>query len=300
MSPRRSRANCRSKVLGIPQFLLWILLAVAVVAIVVPLAVMFGKKKGSPPHATVLVPLYVYPSPGAWDPLFTAVARHPTLNFTVVVNPASGPGGGTGPDGNYTRDIPRLNSYANVRTVGYVSTSWTNREISLALQDIKTYSAWSQNATAKGLGMQGIFLDETPAQWTADSAEFLETIASAIRSETGFGSDPLIIHNPGTIPDARFLASCNLSVVFEGTYSTYQIYGFHKTISAFQASSKCERSAIACIVHDLPASLSNHDENSLVRDLRSVAGSIFVTGLSVDYYASFWEGWDGFARDMAA
>jgi hypothetical protein len=109
-----------------------------------------------------------------------------------------------------------------------------------------------------------------------------------------------IIHNPGTIPDARFLSSCNLTVVFEGTYSTYQIYGFSKTISSFQLSAKCERQALACIIHALPTTLSSNDMNSLVEDVRSLAGSIFMTGLSVDYYASFWQGWAEFVNEMDA
>ncbi|KAH7395888.1 cell surface spherulin 4-like protein [Cadophora sp. MPI-SDFR-AT-0126] len=300
-SKRPRRRNCKSKFCGVPLWILSILLfAVVIIAIVVPVAVMFGKKKNGAPRSDVLVPLYVYPNPGAWDPLFEAAERYPDLNFTAVVNPASGPGDGPVPDGNYTRDIPRLNSYPNIRTVGYVSTSWTNRNISLALADISTYSKWATNATIPNLGMRGIFLDETPAIWTAESQEYLENIASAISSDPGLGTDPLIIQNPGTIPDQRFMPSCNLSVVFEGTYDTYQIYGFHKTISAFQSSSNSERSAMAAVVHNFPASLSSKKENSLVKDLRHVAGSIFLTGLSVDYYSSFWDGWAGFAGDMAA
>jgi len=96
------------------------------------------------------------------------------------------------------------------------------------------------------------------------------------------------------------MPSCNLSVVFEGTYDTYQIYDFHKTISAFQSSSNNERSSMAAVVHNFPATLSSKKENSLVKDLRHVAGSIFLTGLTVDYYSSFWDGWAGFADDMAA
>ena len=107
-----------------------------------------------------------------------------------------------------------------------------------------------------------------------------------------------IIHNPGTIPDARFLTSCNLTVVFEGTYSTYQIYGFSKTISSFMSSSKCERDNLACIIHGLPANISSNDMNNLIKDVRSLAGSVFMTGLSVDYYASFWQGWSGFVDEM--
>jgi hypothetical protein len=211
MKSRSSKANCcTSRLCGIPKYLLWALLGVAVIVIVVPIAVMFGRKKPSTPRGTVLVPLYVYPSPGAWDPLFTAYAtniflasddfklttpritNHPHLNFTVVVNPASGPGMEPVPDGNYTREIPKLNQHANVRTVGYVSTSYTNRNMSLALRDIETYSAWAENSTVRGLGMHGIFLDETPSQYQPASVQFLDTLAASIKSQTGFGKDPLV------------------------------------------------------------------------------------------------------------
>ena len=193
------------------KYLLLGLLATAVLAIVIPVAVMFGrKKKAAPPKSTILVPLYVYPAPGAWDPLFTAYATniplflnspqltvrsiesHPGLNFTIVVNPASGPGGRSGPDANYTREIPRLNAQANVRTVGYVSTDYTKRDIRAILNDITVYSGWSENATVKGLGMRGIFLDETPSGYDAASGEFFDTIAVRIRSDAGLGDGPLV------------------------------------------------------------------------------------------------------------
>ncbi|TVY15145.1 Spherulin-4 [Lachnellula arida] len=297
MKPRNSRAYfCTSRLYGIPKYLLWALLGLAVIVIVVPIAVMFGRKKPSTPKGTVLVPLYVYPSPGAWDPLLTAITNHPRLNFTVVVNPASGPGVEPRPDSNYTREIPKLNKHANVRTVGYVSTSYTNRNISLALRDIETYSVWSDHSTIPGLGVQGIFLDETPSQYQPASTLFLDTLAESITSQTGFGTDPLIIHNPGTIPDSRYMKSANLTVVFEGGYSAYEMHGFHKTMTAFQDSSNAGRDALACIVHSLPSTL---DESTLVKDLRSSCGSVFITGLSGDYYASFWTGWLGFTNDMA-
>lgn len=110
----------------------------------------------------------------------------------MVVNPASGPGTGSGPDGNYTREIPRLNAYANVRTVGYVSTDYTKRDLEAILRDIRVYSAWSENATVANLGMEGIFLDETPSQFDGASARYLETVGTGIRSSTGFGSNPLV------------------------------------------------------------------------------------------------------------
>jgi hypothetical protein len=53
-------------------------------------------------------------------------------------------------------------------------------------------------------------------------------------------------------------------------------------------------------MHGVPSTLSSNDMTSLVNDLRTVAGSIFVTGLSVDYYASFSPGWADFVSEMAA
>ncbi|KAF4628416.1 hypothetical protein G7Y89_g9730 [Cudoniella acicularis] len=294
-------AERRSKVCGVPKYLLWVLLGLVVIVIVVPIGVMFGRKKGSPGKSSVLLPLYVYPDPGAWDPLFTAIESNPHVNFTVVVNPASGPGTDPGPDANYTSEIPKLNQYPNVRTVGYVSTNYTNRNFSDALQDVMIYSLWSANTTVPGLGMNGIFLDETPNEYNAASALFLEKLAVAIRSQTGLGKDPLIIHNPGTLPDAQYILSPNgpnVTIVFEGEYSTYQTTGIQNDISGFQSSSKCSRDALACILHSLPTSFSDSDVKSLVKDLRYVSGSIFVTGLSVDYYSSFWSGWQGFVGDV--
>lgn len=372
MNLTSQQTKCRSTAFGPRRYLFWALLAITVLTIVVPAAVMFSKrKKTTPPKSSILVPLYVYPAPGAWEPLFTAyatsphflsddsqlthldrIASHPGLNFTIVINPASGPGNGAGPDANYTREIPRLNAYANVRTFGYVSTDYAKRNLGLVLRDISTYSAWSENATFPGLGMHGIFLDETSSQYEPASAQFFETIASAVRSEAGLGLNPLvsapcslriccqnrssnifeakslplkaallnlitaqvgpdptrlttshiqIIHNPGTIPDAKMLspAICDLSVVFEGTYSTYQIYGFGKQISTLLASSKCGREKLACIVHAVPSALNSNDVLALVNGLRTMVGSVFLTALSVDYYASFSPRWAEFADEMA-
>jgi hypothetical protein len=124
------------------------------------------------------------------------ITSYPSLSFSVVVNPASGPGMGAGPDGNYTREIQRLNAYANVRTVGYVSTDYTNRNLSLVLQDISTYSAWAENATFPGLGMHGIFLDETPTKYDTASAQFFEAINAAVKVDTGLGNNPLVSYFP--------------------------------------------------------------------------------------------------------
>lgn len=71
MLRQRINAKGTSKALGLSKYLLWICAVVAVIVLVVPLSVMFGKKKAHPPPSNVLVPLYIYPDLGAWDPLYT-------------------------------------------------------------------------------------------------------------------------------------------------------------------------------------------------------------------------------------
>ncbi|KAE9364773.1 hypothetical protein N431DRAFT_421961 [Stipitochalara longipes BDJ] len=267
---------------------------------VVQLSIMFSRKSRPPPRSSIIFPLYIYPDPGVWDPLYATIVQHPTLTFILIINPSSGPGSSAIPDQHYTREIPKLNAFPNVKTVGYVSTNWGKREISEVLKDISTYSGWERNSKVKGLRVEGIFLDETPATFSLEGMKFLEKVKATMAFQPGLGADPLIIHNPGTIPDPRYLASANLTVVFEGSYSTYKSSKMHKSISSFQRSSKSKREALACIVHSVssPTSGKRQTANDIIKELRGLAGSVFVTGLSVDYYAAFGERWQDFVDDM--
>lgn len=180
----------------------------------------------------ILVPLYIYPSPGAWDPLFKASATQfsftffvtielqliifflsinriqnfHSVTFIIILNPNNGPGScdykkqgdhnNTAvslPDNNYIREILKLNSYANVKTVGYVSTRWAHREPHLAKSDVDIYSNWSKSPSpAPGLGVKGIFLDETVTQYSDSGELYLKELNIFIRSEDNFGPDALV------------------------------------------------------------------------------------------------------------
>lgn len=41
----------------------------------------------------ILLPLYIYPLTGVWDPVYDAIEANPDLIFRVIVNVDSGPGG---------------------------------------------------------------------------------------------------------------------------------------------------------------------------------------------------------------
>jgi hypothetical protein len=107
-----------------------------------------------------------------------------------------------------------------------------------------------------------------------------------------------IIHNPGLIPDNRYLASSNQSVIFEGSYSTYQLHNFSTTIPSFRVSSHSDKDSFAVIIHSLPANMSETEQSKLVEEFRDIAGNVFATGLDSNYYSSFWQGWEGFVKEM--
>lgn len=92
----------------------------------------------------VLLPLYMYPDIGNWTNVANNITANPGLNFTIVVNPASGPGPkNTYPDANYISNISALNSYPNVQILGYVDTAFTARSSPSVADDIGTYRYWA-------------------------------------------------------------------------------------------------------------------------------------------------------------
>jgi hypothetical protein len=87
-------------------------------------------------------------------------------------------------------------------------------------------------------------------------------------------------------------------VVFEGAYVTYHINGVEKRIAELKKSPICESNTLAVIIHSIPSSFPKEKKKKLVQDLRSLVGSVFVTGLAIDYYSIFWDGWRGFVEEM--
>lgn len=122
----------------------------------------------------------------------TRISTHPTVNFTIVINPGNGPGPDDLPDANYTRAIPTLSSYANVRLLGYVHTSYTTRNAAAVYRDIKTYAEWPTKSANPNLAVQGIFFDETPQQYSAHSLAYLQNLTQLTKGLNGLGSNPYV------------------------------------------------------------------------------------------------------------
>lgn len=98
----------------------------------------------------ILLPLYIYPGPGAWDPLYSAADAHPELEFWVIVNPANGPGAGALPDANYVDALVRLTALQNVKVIGYVHCSYGKRLAEDIVADVEAYGRWEGEMNAMG------------------------------------------------------------------------------------------------------------------------------------------------------
>jgi hypothetical protein len=120
--------------------------------------------------------------------LLTAVSAqaHPNVDFTVIVNPCSGPCIGSLPDQVYLDEIPRLRSHPNIRSLGYVATHYADKPIEEVLAEIDIYARWPKIANDTKMRVDGIFLDETPSTYDADEYEYLKTAAQAVRNGTTF------------------------------------------------------------------------------------------------------------------
>ncbi|KAJ1021929.1 hypothetical protein NDA16_003691 [Ustilago loliicola] len=91
----------------------------------------------------ILIPLYIYPLPNAWVPLFTAIKNNPSAAFTVAINPNSGPGNSKAPDADYAAAIKQLRATAGINQilelVGYVSTDYGKRAAAEVKADVAKF-----------------------------------------------------------------------------------------------------------------------------------------------------------------
>ena len=122
------------------------------------------------------------------------ISTHPNVNFLVIVNPNSGPGGSPLPGKDYVREVPKLNVSANVYTVGYVRIDYCKRPLSEVYEEIETYAGWAKDYETSHLGVKGIFLDETPNHHSQERAEYLDAVHKHIKASAGILGDQLVSH----------------------------------------------------------------------------------------------------------
>ncbi|KAF1911534.1 Spherulation-specific family 4 [Ampelomyces quisqualis] len=244
---------------------------------------------------SILLPLYIYPYAGAWDPLYAAAQAHWNVDFTVILNPCSGPCMGSLPDQVYLNEIPKLRAYPNIRSLGYVATHYTDKPIETVLAEIDIYSRWPKLTNNTKMRVDGIFLDETPSTYSADKFGYLERASQAVRNGASF-KDRFVAHNPGMIPASilnspsvyreSYLNLTDLTVVFEETFDKWLD---KDTLDPLQAHT-IRRSKLAVILHSVP-NLSRQVLDFVVEQVEETADWLFLTDIKEtdEYYHSFTE-----------
>lgn len=106
-----------------------------------------------------------------------------------------------------------------------------------------------------------------------------------------------VVHNPGAVPDSRYLATADSTVVFEAAYNTFQE---RQGAKLFTDIADSNRTQLCAIVHSVPEEVEGKSLRGLVKEVRKVADEVYITHLSTDYYASFGDKWTEFVDLMAA
>ncbi|GAA3894790.1 hypothetical protein GCM10022244_00770 [Streptomyces gulbargensis] len=165
----------------------------------------------------LLIPLYVHPAedPEAWRRLITATER----TYGVVINPASGPG--DAPDPAFTAAARAL-SATGARLLGYVDTDYGMRGTEHVVADWRRHREW--------YGVDGCFLDRTTAR-----REGLAECRRLVRGLRRAGATTVVL-NPGVHPAPGYARLADLTVTFEGPWSTY-VSGFSRPGWAARPSS---------------------------------------------------------------
>ncbi|KAF8066774.1 Spherulation-specific family 4 [Lyophyllum atratum] len=218
--------------------------------------------------SAVIFPLYIYPGDNcaAWAPLISSISTHRTLQFQIIVNPASGPGAANSqPDTNYQACVAQLRTTGaangnNVKILGYVATGFGNRAVSAVTADIDTYKGWTA-----AYRPEGIFFDEA-----ATAASFLTNYQTfSARVKTDFGSTGYVVLNPGTVPASTgYFSIADIVVTFEGFYSDF-------SASDIPVSTATPALKQAAIIHDGPTQVNVATVQTLTKTIG--VGASFIT-----------------------
>ncbi|POR39125.1 Spherulin-4 [Tolypocladium paradoxum] len=238
----------------------------------------------------VVVPLYIYPLEGAWEPLFEAAAAHPEMRFVAIINPDSGPGQTPLPDASYMAALKRLSEIPNIRALGYVHCSYGKRPVHTIKADIDVYRDWNGC-----LELGGIFFDETPSD--ARYVQFMATLAGHTKStwQRHLGKDGTVVYNPGVVVGRGYFEHPDYVVVFEQSQDHWNRSFVHQGL---QHASVEARAKSVAIVHS--SSTTGAKVEALARQVRSfgVTG-IFVTDEQAGGYTKWPATWKQFAEAMA-
>lgn len=256
----------------------------------------------------ILLPLYIYPTPGKWDPLFTAAKNNPDANFIAILNVDSGPGGSICPGADYQNATAYLNSIPNIQTLAYVHTANTyncglsgtdicpcTMPMGELQANITKYQNWPtaecSTDNAQDIHIDGIFFDESP---------FDSSCIAYMRNATAFAKKTLthgntVLFNAGEAVDETYWSIADYINTFEGNESAYD----SANIALLDKSGVYSQQTTLIIYgHSNSNSTLQRDTTTILsRQQDNIAGAYITDSNSYDQFGLTWQ---TFASDVAA
>lgn len=176
-----------------------------------------------PSFATkLLLPLYQYPAGTTWNPVFSTIEANPQLEFQIIINVDSGPGGPE-PDSDFVTGTAKLNSYNNVVTLGYVHVLYGAASQAEVSQNVTDWAAWN-SYTGANVSVDGIFFDETPnSEGSAgdNDVSFMQLAVSAATSAFGTHAHTIMFNPGSTVEHSEYYDLADYVVIFEEEAASY-------------------------------------------------------------------------------
>ena len=243
-----------------------------------PVAELPSVTRDPPPSLEILLPLYSYPN--WWEPAKyiwdDVAAANKQVPITAIINPDSGPGG-CPPNSDYQRGIADLRA-GGVTMLGYVHTSWCQRDMETIKGDIDLYDAC--------FGIDGIFLDQVEGGScsSADCCDWYEQLIAYVKA----GPNLDLAHlNPGMITGECYykIPTCDTIVLFEDFATDWPGYRPCSCVTHHPAG----RSSMLVHSESDADTMKSHIDLALLRNVRYV----FITDLTLpnpyDGLPSYWQ-----------
>jgi hypothetical protein len=262
--PRRTGRWGRSRLL---------LALAALLPLAAGLLVLWLRPGSSAPCEEISVPAYFYPG-AAWT---RAIDSQPAP--AVMILDITSTGAGSAPDRAYAAAVARAQA-AGIKVLGYASTGYARRPAAAVAADVRHYLAWYH--------VTGIFLDQ--AATGAAELSYYQKLTSYIRH-----ADPgaLVMLNPGTYPDRRYMALGDVVLAYEGSYARYTRLRVPTWVDRYPAD------RFSHVVYATPGSRL---AEALRLALRRHAGYVYVTDMAGrNPYRSlprYWPAENAYAADM--
>jgi hypothetical protein len=130
-----------------------------------------------------------------------------------------------------------------------------------------------------------LYFDKTPWKDEDDARAYLGNVSATVRNSDGFGGTPVVVHNPGRVPDKELsMGQADITVIFEGSFAEMPNRNdLHDMLEAFHGA----RQDYAMLVHSVPQNMRGTGLKKIVENTRRNVEWLYVPDLTDDVCEGF-------------